>query len=85
MSGSIPSLATFLRESMKFILLFLVVSCTIEPQYDYMFTINNETWVCDEVSLEGYTNCETVLSRKKSDRIYIGRDVSVISVKEETK
>jgi hypothetical protein len=69
----------------KLAILLLLSSCAIEPEYDYMFTINNETWVCDEVSLEGYTNCETVLSRKKSDRIYIGRNVSVILVKENTK
>ena len=69
----------------KLAMVLLLTSCTFEPEYDYMFTINNETWICDEVSSEGYTNCETVLSRRKSDRIYIGRDVSVILVKENTK
>jgi len=69
----------------KLAMILLLTSCTLEPEYDYMFTINNETWVCDDESLEGYTNCETVLSRKKSDRIRIGRNVSVILVKENTK
>jgi hypothetical protein len=69
----------------KLAMVLLLTSCTFEPEYDYMFTINNETWICEEVSSEGYTNCETVLSRKKSDRIYLGTNVSVILVKENTK
>lgn len=54
-------------------------------KYDFMFTLADGTWVCDKYNIGGfYEDCEHGLTGKKSDKITIGIDVSVIRVSEGT-
>jgi hypothetical protein len=75
------------------ILLFLLTSCKGEEfdnTTDYMFTLPDGTYVCDNYytchpSNFDYCDCEHVLTGRKITRIKISENVSVMHVPEGTK
>lgn len=71
--------------------LMLNVSCKrIDDQQDYMFTLEDGTYVCEEYYACGttileYCDCEHVMNGKKVLKIKINNEVSVKLVPEDTK
>lgn len=74
---------------MKYLFLLLFTSCMTytdeSNDYDFMFTLEDGTYVCDKYNISGfYEDCEHVMTGKKVTKIRLGRNISVINVAEGT-